>query len=157
MLEWKFPDGTRWDGIRGGGIGYAQIALKTARAHGITGSDDEIKKMLNSYDGSVEAAAKILKDYLAEFRESIQNDKLGKGFILSGLYSVRKTTILEKENIVDIIVPQWLLNSMCAVWNSEIKVIYAKDRMGDDNYSNAYRHGMNSYVISNYLPKLVNE
>ena len=74
-----------------------------------------------------------------------------------GLYSVRKTTILEKENIVDIIVPQWLLNSMCAVWNSEIKVIYAKDRMGDDNYSNAYRHGMNSYVISNYLPKLVNE
>ena len=75
----------------------------------------------------------------------------------SGLYSVRKTTILEKENIVDMNVPQWLLNSMCAIWNSGIKVIYAKDRMGDDNYPNAYWHGMNSCIISEYLPKLVNE
>ena len=136
---------------------FAQIAVKTAKAHGITGPDAEIKKMLNSYDGSVEAAAKILKDYVTEFRESIKNDKLGQGFIKSGLYSVRKTTILEKENIVDISVPQWLLNSMCAIWNSGIKVIYAKDRLGDDNYPNAYWHGMNSCVISEYLPKLVNE
>lgn len=157
MLEWKFPDGTSWDGLSGGGIGYAQIAIKTARVHGITGSDAEIKKMLNSYAGSVEAAAKILKDYVTEFRESIKNDKLGQGFIKSGLYSVRKTTILEKENIVDMNVPQWLLNSMCAIWNSGIKVIYAKDRMGDDNYPNAYWHGMNSCIISEYLPKLVNE
>ena len=113
--------------------------------------------MLNSYDGSVEAAAKILKDYLSEFRESIKNDKLGQGFIKSGLYSVRKTTILEKENIVDISVPQWLLCSMCAIWNSGINVIYAKDKMGDNNYPNAYWHGVNSCVISEYLPKLVNE
>ena len=157
MLEWKFPDGRSLDGFTGGGIGYAQIAIKTARAHGITGSEAEIKKMLNSYDGSVEASAKILKDYLDEFRESIKNDKLGQGFIKSGLYSVRKTTILEKENIVDISVPQWLLNSMCAIWNSGIKVIYAKDKMGDNNYPNAYWHGMNSCAISEYLPKLVNE
>ena len=61
MLDWKFPDGTWLDGLGGGGIGYAQNALKTARAHGITGYDAEIKKMLNSYDGSVEAAARILK------------------------------------------------------------------------------------------------
>ena len=103
------------------------------------------------------AAFRILQDYVTKFRESIKNDKLGQGFIKSGLYSVRKTTILEKENIVDISVPQWLLNSMCAIWNSGIKVIYAKDRMGDDNYPNAYWHGMNSCVISEYLPKLVNE
>ena len=64
MLEWKFPDGTSLDGLSGGGIGYAQIAIKTARVHRITGSDAEIKKMLNSYAGSVEAAAKILKDYV---------------------------------------------------------------------------------------------
>ena len=98
-----------------------------------------------------------MKDYVTEFRESIKNDKLGQGFIKSGLYSVRQTTILEKENIVDMNVPQWLLNSMCAIWNSGIKVIYAKDRMGDDNYPNAYWHGMNSCAISEYLPKLVNE
>ena len=113
--------------------------------------------MLNSYDGSVEAAAKILKDYVTEFRESIKHDKLGQGFIKSGLYSVRKTTILEKENIVDINVPQWLLCSMCAIWNSGINVIYAKDKMGDNNYPNAYWHGVNSSAISEYLPKLVNE
>ena len=157
MLEWKFPDGTSLDGLTGGGIGYAQIAIKTARARGITGSDAEIKKMLNSYAGSVEAAAKILKDYVTEFRESIKNDKLGPGFISSGLYSGKKTTILEKENIVDMNVPQWLLNSMSAVWNSGIKVIYAEDKIGEQNYRNAYRHAINSCVISDFLPKLVNE
>lgn len=46
---------------------------------------------------------------------------------------------------------------MCTVWNSGIKVIYAKDQMGNNNYPNAYWHGMNSCVISNFLPKLVNE
>ena len=42
-------------------------------------------------------AAKILKNYLDEFRESIKKDKLGQGFIKSGLYSVRKTAILERQ------------------------------------------------------------
>lgn len=157
MLEWDWLDGTRLDGIKGGGVGYAQISIKTAQKHGVTGTETEIRNMLNSYEGSVSVAAKILKNYLDEFRESIKKDKLGQGFIKSGLYSVRKTAILEKDNIVDMNVPQWLLNSMCAVWNSEIKVIYAKDKMGNDNYPNAYWHGMNSCVISGYLPKLVNE
>lgn len=157
MLEWKFPDGTAFDGITGGGVGYAQVAIKTAQAHGIAGTDTRIREMLNSYEGSVAVAAKILKDYLTEFRESIKKDKLGPGFIKSGLYSVKKTSILEKENIVDMTVPQWLLNSACAIWNSGIKVIYAKDKMGDHNYPNAYWHGMNSCVLSEYLPKLVND
>lgn len=30
MLDWKFPDGTPLDGIRGGEVGYAQITIKTA-------------------------------------------------------------------------------------------------------------------------------
>lgn len=157
MLEWKFPDGTRFDGITGGGIGYAQVAIKTAKDHGIGGSDSEIRKMLNSYEGSVAIAAKILKDYLIEFRDSIKKGNLGQGFIKSGLYSIEKTNILDKDNIVDINVPQWLLNSMCAIWNSGIKVIYAKDKMGDNNYPNAYWHGMNSCFISEYLSKLVNK
>ena len=76
MLDWKFPDGTRLDGISGGGVGYAQIAINTAKAHGINGSNSEIREMLNSYEGSVAIAAKILKDYLTEFRESIKNDDL---------------------------------------------------------------------------------
>ena len=139
------------------GVGYAQVAIKTAHSHGIAGTDAKIREMLNSYEGSVAVAAKILKDYLAEFRESIKKDKLGPGFIKSGLYSVKKTSILENENIVDMTVPQRLLNSACAIWNSGIKVIYAKDKMGDHNYPNAYWHGMNSCVLSEYLPKLVND
>ena len=157
MQEWKFPDGTLLDGVSGGGIGYAQIAVKTARAHGITGSDSEIKNVLKSYEGSVAVAARILKDYLEEFRASIKNDKLGKGFIISGLYSFKKTTILENKNIIDMNVPQWLLNSMCAVWNSGIQVIYAKDKIGAENYPNAYWHGIKSSGLSDYLSKLVNE
>ena len=54
-------------------------------------------------------------------------------------------------------VPEWLLNTMCAVWNSEIGVIYAKDPLGDDNYPNAFWHGSNSRVLLKYLPKLVNK
>ena len=157
MLEWKFPDGTSLDGIRGGGIGYAQIAIKTARAHGITGSDAEIKKMLNSYDGSVEAAAKILKSYFDEFCDSVQNNKLGPGFQNSTLYYMAKPYILQRDDFVNMKVPEWLLNSMCAVWNSGIEVIYAKDPIGDNNYRNAYIHGGNIWYIFKYLPKLVNE
>ena len=157
MLDWKFPDGTWLDGIGGGGIGYAQIALKTARAHGITDSDAEIKKMLHSYDGSVEAAAKILKDYLAEFRESVKNNKLGSGFQNSTLYYMAKPHILQQNDFVNMKVPEWLLNSMSAVWNSGIEVIYAKDPIGDTNYRNAYIHGDNAWYIFKYLPKLVNE
>ena len=54
-----------------GAIVSCRLEWSDAKAHGITGPDAEIKKMLNSYDGSVEAAAKILKDYVTEFREMI--------------------------------------------------------------------------------------
>ena len=157
MLDWKFPDGTWLDGIGGGGIGYAQIALKTARKHGTTGSDSEIKKRLNSYDGSVEIAARILKSYFDEFCDSVQNNKLGAGFQNSTLYYMAKPYILRRDDFVNMKVPEWLLNSMCAVWNSGIEVIYAKDPIGDTNYRNAYIHGCNAWYIFKYLPKLVNE
>lgn len=157
MLDWKFPDGTPLDGIRGGGVGYAQIAIKTARNHGVTGTEAEIRKKLNSYEGSVEIAAKILKNYFDEFRRSVKNDKLGAGFQTSTLYYMAKPSILQKDNFVEMKVPEWVLNSMCAVWNSGIEVIYAKDKLGDDNYSNAYTHGANSSYLLKYLPKLVNQ
>ena len=157
MLDWKFPDGTWLDGIGGGGIGYAQIAIKTARKHGERDSDSAIKDKLNSYNGSVEVAAKILKDYLDEFCRSVKNDKLGPGFQKSTLYYMAKPHILQRDDFVDMKVPEWLLNTMCAVWNSEIGVIYAKDKIGDNNYRNADIHGQNSSVLLKYLPKLVNK
>ena len=73
MLDWNFPDGTWLDGIGGGGIGYAQIAIETAKKHGVNGSNSEIKGKLNSYEGSVEIAAKILKDYFEEKVKKIIN------------------------------------------------------------------------------------
>ena len=54
-------------------------------------------------------------------------------------------------------VPEWLLNTMCAIWNSEIGVIYAKDPLEDDHYPNAFWHGSNSHALLKYLPKLVNK
>ena len=51
--------------------------------------------MLNSYDGSVEAAAKILKSYFDEFCDSVQNNKLGPGFQNSTLYYMAKPYILQ--------------------------------------------------------------
>ena len=101
ILDWKFPDGTWLDGIGGIGIGYAQIALKTARKHGTTGSDSEIKKRLNSYDESVEIAARILKSYFDEFCDSVQNNKLGPGFQNSTLYYMAKPYILQRDDFVN--------------------------------------------------------
>lgn len=68
-----------------------------------------------------------------------------------------KPHILQRDDFVNMKVPEWLLNTMCAVWNSEIGVIYAKDKLGDKNYPNAYQHGVNSCELSRCLPKLVNE
>ena len=157
MLDWRWPDGTFLDGSKGGGIGHAQIALQTASKHRVTGSKSEIRKKLNSYEGSVEIAAKILKNYFDEFRDSIKKDKLGQGFKKSSLYYMAKPYILQRDDFVNMKVPEWLLNSMCAVWNSEIGVIYAKDKIGDKNYPNANTHGLKSTYLLKYLPKLVNE
>ena len=112
---------------------------------------------LNSYDGRVEIAARILKSYFDEFCDSVQNNKLGAGFQNSTLYYMAKPYILQRDDFVNMKVPEWLLNSMCAVWNSGIEVIYAKDPIGDTNYRNAYIHGSNAWYIFKYLPKLVNE
>ena len=157
MLDWKFPDGTRLDGIGGGGVGYAQIAVKTAKKHGVDGSDSRIKTKLYSYDGSVEIAAKILKDYFEEFCRSVKSDNLGPGFKKSTLYYMPQPHILQRESFVDMKVPEWLLNTMCAIWNSGIEVIYAKDKIGDNNYRNADINGHNSSYLLKYLPKLVNK
>ena len=157
MLDWKFPDGTRFDGILGGGVGYAQIAIKTAQKHGFNCSESEIRKKLNSYEGSVEIAAKILKDYLSEFYNSAKKQKLGPGFEKSDLYTGARISILDKEDLVDLNFKDWLFLSMCAIWNSGIEVIYAKDRISEGNYTNAWRHAMHSFDLLPYLPKLVNE
>jgi len=65
--------------------------------------------------------------------------------------------ILNAENVVNMKVPEWMLNTMCAIWNSGIGVIYAKEKLGDKNYPNTYHHGLNSSVLLPYLPKMVNE
>ena len=67
-----------------------------------------------------------------------------------------KPHILLRDDFVNMKVPEWVLNPMCAVWNSGIGVIYAKD-IGDNNYPNAINHGGNSNNLLMYLPKLVNE
>jgi len=65
--------------------------------------------------------------------------------------------ILQRSDFTDMKVSEWLLSTMCAVWNSGIGVIYARDKIDEDNYRNAYIHGINSNYIFKYLPKLVNE
>ena len=157
-MRWQiFPVYVILSGGKADFVSKLQIALKTARKHGTTGSDSEIKKRLNSYDGSVEIAARILKSYFDEFCDSVQNNKLGAGFQNSTLYYMAKPYILQQNDFVNMKVPEWLLNSMCAVWNSGIEVIYAEDPIGDTNYRNAYIHGSNAWYIFKYLPKLVNE
>ena len=79
------------------------------------------------------------------------------GFEKSDLYTGAKISILDKKDLVNINFKDWLVLSMCAIWNSGIEVIYAKDRIGKKNYPNAWYHAMHSFVLHPYLPKLVNE
>jgi hypothetical protein len=105
----------------------------------------------------VEITARILKNYFDEFCTGVQNNKLGPGFQNSTLYYTAKPHILKRDDFVDMNVPIWVLASMCAVWNSGIEVIYAKEKIGENNYRNAYRQSKNVYELSDYLSKLVNE
>ena len=86
-----------------------------------------------------------------------KNNKLGPGFEKSDLYTGAKISILDKKDLVNINFKDWLVLSMCAIWNSGIEIIYAKDRIGKKNYPNAWYHAMHSFVLHPYLPKLVNE
>jgi len=66
-------------------------------------------------------------------------------------------SILGKENLVDINFKDWLVLSMCAIWNSGIEIIYARDRICKNNYPNAWYYAIHSYALQPYLRKLVNE
>ena len=68
-------------------------------------------------DGSVEIAARILKSYFDEFCDSVQNNKSGPGFQNSTLYYMAKPYILQRDDFVNMKVPEWLQNSMSAVEN----------------------------------------
>lgn len=55
----------------------------------------------DSYDGSVEIAARILKSYFDEFCGSVQNNKLGPGFQNSALFYMAKPYILQRDDFVN--------------------------------------------------------
>lgn len=116
-----------------------------------------MKQLLNSYEGSVEIASKILKNYLDTLKRNIENNNLGKGFTESILYYMANPAILNRDNLTKLNVPEWLLNNMSAAWNSGTEVFHAKDKIGKDNYRNAFMHAENSSLLYNYLAKLVNE
>ena len=155
MLDWKWPDGSWLDGVGGGGGGYAQISPKTAQQEGVASKEEDIKAKLKTAEGSVEVAAKLLKKYLDELRNTVAEDKLGDGFLKSTLNYMADPAILNSGDQVNMKVPEWLLNTMCAVWNSGTGVLKAKDKIGDNNYRNAYFHGTNASALKLYLSKLV--
>ena len=37
LMDWRNIDGTQLDGLKGGGVGYAQIAIDTALQEGVSG------------------------------------------------------------------------------------------------------------------------
>ena len=49
LMDWRNIDGTQLDGLKGGGVGYAQIAIDTALQEGVSGYEKElVKKMKNN-------------------------------------------------------------------------------------------------------------
>lgn len=105
----------------------------------------------------MEIASKILKNYSDTLQRKIRSNNLGKGFSESVLYYMANPAILKRDDLTGLNVPEWLLNSMSAAWNSGTEVFHAKDKIGKNNYRNAFIHGENSSLLFNYLAKLVNE
>ena len=115
------------------------------------------ERNLNLIQAVLKLQQKYYKIILLNSKKVPKNNKSGPGFEKSDLYTGAKISILDKKDLVNINFKDWLVLSMCAIWNSGIEVIYAKDRIGKKNYPNAWYHAMHSFVLHPYLPELVNE
>jgi RHS repeat-associated protein len=164
QADWKWPDGTVFDGIGGGGIGPAQIALQTAideqvtgyenvKFNGITWNDealiDATIEKLRSVEGSVDIAARLMRKYLNELCGRAKTGKFGKGLQSSMIYYGCDATKLccsgafsDCGKIVDYTPSDCLVKLMTAMWNSNRAVLDARDPVTEDNFGNAYNHAM---------------
>ena len=46
LIDWRNVDGTALDGIRGGGVGFAQISVDTAIREGVSGFEEELNSLM---------------------------------------------------------------------------------------------------------------
>ena len=178
MIEWLWPDGTFLDGLTGGGVGPAQISVDTAITNGLTDINapppwidsnpyhksnatnrylNRVSAVLATDEGSVEAAARLLREYLKELCTMKETGTFGSGFntrFNPGRCKFDHLCCMSCKTIVDAEIPSCLLDIMAAKWNSP-NVVKAKDPIGDRNYPNADRNGARTNLIAPYLNSLV--
>ena len=179
LMDWRNIDGTQLDGLKGGGVGYAQIAIDTALQEGVSGYEKElVKKMKNnkfvpdyisyriisgkvhkellSTRGSIKIAARLLRKYIEYYEIKVKNNDLGKGFQKTGLFFIKKRSIFDLDaQIADMQVPEPAFRIFCAIWNSGKEILDAKDKISESNYKNAYIHAENSLLAIEYLKELL--
>ena len=180
LIDWRNVDGTIFDGIRGGGVGFAQISVDTAIREGVSGFEEEltnlmrhntmlpdsiayrivcgkIHKKLLTTRGSVEIAARLLQRYIEHYEKKAKNNLFGTGFKKTGLFFIKKRSIFQARNISELNVPESVISLFCAMWNSGKEILDAVDPISEQNYRNAYIHAENSQILLEYLPELINE
>ncbi|MBN8460257.1 MAG: RHS repeat-associated core domain-containing protein [Verrucomicrobia bacterium] len=171
MIEWVPPDGPSLDGPGGGGIGPAQVSIDTAIEHGLTDVTplsfpahvvnnatirglanlqyrNAVKQTLTSDEGSVEAAARLIREYLKKICVMREIGTLGAGFVArfesnSGKFDPCKfdhLCCMSCKTIVDAEFGGCVIDIMGAMWNSP-DVVDAQHAIGDNNFRNADRNG----------------
>jgi len=179
MLDWDKYDGTILDGIKGGGIGYAQISIDTAIGEGVTGVKPPgilyhpshyrglVQEKLQRLDGNIEIAARLMRKYLNDLCQRAKGNTFGPGLRASALYSGCSTDklccsglLMDCLSLLDYKPSPCLLGIMAAYWNSSSAtgrkgVLDALDEVKEGNYNAPYYMGAWIHRIVPYLDDLV--
>ena len=180
LIDWRNIDGSIFDGIRGGGVGFAQISVDTAIREGVSGFEEELTNLTRQYailpdgiayriicgkvhkkllttDGSVEIAARLLQRYIKYYERKAQNNNFGAGFKKTGLFFIKKRSIFQGTNMSELNVPESVVCLFCAMWNSGKEILDAVEPISEKNYRTAYIHAENSQILLEFYPELINE
>ena len=180
LIDWRNIDGSIFDGIRGGGVGFAQISVDTAIREGVSGFEEELTNLIRQYallpesiayriicgkvhkkllttSGSVEIAARLLRRYIECYESKAKNNNFGAGFKKTGLFFIKKRSIFQAANISELNVPESVVCLFCAIWNSGKEILDAAEPISEKNYRNAYIHAENSQILLDFYPELIDE
>ena len=177
LIDWRNVDGTALDGIRGGGVGFAQISVDTAIQEGVSGFEEELNSLMRQNSilpegiayriicgkvhqkllttrGAVEIASRLLHKYIEYYEGKVASNHLGGGFKKTGLFFMKYRSIFRYEKLSELNVPEPVMRLFCAMWNSGKEILNAVDPVCDKNYKNAFIHAENAEILFKFLPDL---
>jgi hypothetical protein len=169
MTDWDGLDGGPLDGISNGGIGPAQISVDTAIKNNLYPNLNDkgtLKDALKSDAGAVEAAATLLRQYIEDLCKRRGCNGAGPGaknsfadVFKAGQKGATKSlceALGDCQKMQNMKPDAALLAAMGARWNSD-SVWDAQDTIGNDNYGDPYRNGLDAGMLAPQLDSFINQ